>query len=147
KAENSGNVSYDPANHQRMMELRAEKVARVAQEIPDLTINGDEHGKVLVVGWGGTYGAITAAVNRLKQEGKSVSAVHLRYLNPFPRNLGKILRDFDRVLVLELNMGQLAMLLRARFLVDAISLPKVQGRPFTEHEIREKIDDLLERTA
>jgi len=139
----TGNVSYDPENHQRMVSLRAEKIARIADFIPEQAVYGEPEGKVLVVGWGGTYGAITSAVDILRQEGKSVSSVHLRYLNPFPKNLEGILRRFDRVLVPELNMGQLALLLRARYLVDAVPYSKVKGRPFTIHEIVNRIREML----
>ncbi len=146
KQDQTGNVSYDPANHEHMVRLRAEKIDRIAQDIPDLEILGQDEGKVLVVGWGGTYGAITSAVNRSIKAGKSVSAIHLRHLLPFPRNLGAILSRFQRVLVPELNLGQLSMLLRARFLLDVVSYPKMQGKPFTAQELEERIDDLLQRT-
>jgi len=146
KQEEIGNVSYDAENHERMVRRRAEKVARIAQDIPDLEILGEDSGKVLVVGWGSTYGAILSAMRRALSDGKPVSAIHLRHLCPFPRNLGAILSRFDRVVVPELNLGQLSILLRSRFLVDAISFSKVQGRPFQAREIGEKIDDLLERT-
>jgi 2-oxoglutarate ferredoxin oxidoreductase subunit alpha len=141
-----GNVSYDPENHENMVHLRAEKVQRVAQDIPDLTVLGKESGKLLLVGWGSTYGAITSAVNRAHASGLDVSAIHLRHLFPFPRNLGTILSSFEKVLVPEMNLGQLCNMLRAKYLVDAISLSKVQGRPFTQNEISLKITDLLERT-
>jgi 2-oxoglutarate ferredoxin oxidoreductase subunit alpha len=146
KQEEIGNVSYDAVNHERMVRLRAEKVARIAQDIPDVEILGEDSGKILVVGWGSTYGSILTGVRRAIRDGKPVSAVHLRYLHPFPRNLGAILSRFDRVLVPELNMGQLSILLRSRYLVDTISLSKVQGRPFQAREIGERVDDLLERT-
>ena len=144
KDELTGNVSYDPINHERMVRLRAEKVQRIAQDIPDLEPLGGEEGDVLVVGWGSTYGAITAAVLRARAEGRRVSAVHLRHLNPFPRNLGTLLGRFRRVLVPELNLGQLALLLRARYRVDAISLTKVQGKPFNEDEVHARIVALEE---
>ncbi len=146
KQDQTGNVSYDPANHEHMVRLRAEKIDRIAQDIPDLEILGQDEGKVLVVGWGGTYGAITSAVNRSIKAGKPVSAIHLRHLLPFPRNLGAILSRFQRILVPELNLGQLSMLLRARFLLDVVSYPKMQGKPFTAQELEERIDDLLQRT-
>ena len=145
KADLTGNVSYDPQNHETMVRLRAEKVSRIVREIPDLAVNGTPKGRLLVVGWGSTYGAIVGAVNRLHAEGRTdVSSVHLRHLNPFPANLGRLLASFERVLVPELNMGQLLVLLRARYLVDALGLNKVQGKPFTEPEIRSRILDLLE---
>jgi 2-oxoglutarate ferredoxin oxidoreductase subunit alpha len=140
----TGNVSYDPENHMRMTQLRAEKIARIADDIPELDVFGDPDGELLVVGWGGTYGAITSAVERMQSRGASVSSVHLRYLNPFPRNLGDILSRFEKVLVPELNMGQLALLLRARYLVDAISYPKVKGQPFKISELIQKIQEVLE---
>ncbi|MBI3950240.1 MAG: 2-oxoacid:acceptor oxidoreductase subunit alpha [Acidobacteria bacterium] len=140
----TGNVSYDPENHMRMTRLRAEKVARIANDIPELEVLGAPEGKLLVVGWGGTYGSITSAVESMQARGASVSSVHLRYLNPFPRNLGDILQRFDKVVISELNMGQLALLIRARYLVDAISYPKVQGKPFKIAEIVQKIEELLE---
>jgi 2-oxoglutarate/2-oxoacid ferredoxin oxidoreductase subunit alpha len=144
KEDVTGNVSYDPLNHEHMVRLRSEKVQRIAQDIPDLDVLGGESGAVLVVGWGSTYGAITAAVLKAQQEGRAVSAVHLRHLNPLPRNLGTLLSAFRRVLVPEMNLGQLALLLRARYLVDAVSLSKVQGKPFNEDEIHERIVALLE---
>lgn len=139
----TGNVSYDPANHQLMTRLRAEKVARVANDIPDVEVLGPPEGDLLVVGWGSTYGAITSAVERLQARGASVSSVHLRYLNPFPKNLGEVLRQFHKVLVPELNSGQLALLLRARYVIDAISYSKVQGKPFKIAEIVQKIEEVL----
>jgi 2-oxoglutarate ferredoxin oxidoreductase subunit alpha len=139
----TGNVSYDPENHQLMTHLRAEKIARVAQDIPDVEVFGDGEGELLVVGWGGTYGAITSAVEQVRAKGLPVSSIHLRYLNPFPRNLGQVLSRFRRVLVPELNMGQLVLLLRARFLVDAIPFNKVKGRPFKISELVMKIEELL----
>jgi 2-oxoglutarate ferredoxin oxidoreductase subunit alpha len=140
----TGNVSYDPENHMLMTRLRAEKVARIADDIPELPILGRPEGDLLVIGWGGTYGTITSAVERLQARGASVSSIHLRYLNPFPKNLGDIIYRFNRVLVPELNMGQLALLLRARYLVDVISYPKVMGKPFKIAEIVQKIEELLE---
>jgi 2-oxoglutarate ferredoxin oxidoreductase subunit alpha len=147
KQEVTGNVSYDPANHERMVHLRAEKIERIAQDLPDLEVIGPSSGKLLLLGWGGTYGAIRAAFRRLQDEGAPVAMAHLRYLNPFPRNLGPVLAAYDRVLVPELNSGQLALLLRARFLKDVTSLSKIQGRPFTEGEVSARARDLLRRTA
>jgi 2-oxoglutarate ferredoxin oxidoreductase subunit alpha len=147
KQDITGAVSYDPGNNQRMNELRAAKVAGIAAEIPPLEVFGADRGELLVVGWGGTYGAITSAVEDAREDGLSVSSVHLRHLNPFPANLGDVLARFDAVLVPELNLGQLALLLRARFLVDAHKLCKVQGQPFHVEEVREKIDELLEARA
>lgn len=140
----TGNVSYDPENHQRMVNLRAEKVARIAQDIPDIEVFGEPEGELLVVGWGGTYGAITAAVEEVRARNLSVSSIHLRYLNPFPKNLGNILGRFEKILVPELNLGQLALLLRAKYLVPAISFGKVKGKPFKISEIIDKIEETLE---
>jgi 2-oxoglutarate ferredoxin oxidoreductase subunit alpha len=146
KEDVTGNVSYDPVNHEKMVRLRAEKIARIADFIPEVQVNGPPGGDVLVVGWGGTHGAITSAVETAQQQGKSVSSIHLRYLNPFPKNLGDVLRRFEKVLVAELNLGQLRALLRARFLVDAQGLNKVQGKPFKVSEIVAAIDRLLGET-
>ncbi|TDV52270.1 2-oxoacid:acceptor oxidoreductase subunit alpha [Actinophytocola oryzae] len=134
KADGKGNISYDPDNHDRMVRLRQAKVDRV--EVPDLEVE-DPSGRadVLVLGWGSTYGPIGAACRTLRRRGKSIAHAHLRYLNPFPANLGEVLRSYDRVVVPEMNLGQLAMLLRARFLVDAVSYTKVAGTPFMESEL------------
>jgi 2-oxoglutarate ferredoxin oxidoreductase subunit alpha len=147
KQENTGNVSYDPQNNARMIELREAKVARIAAELPPVEVTGDDRGDLLVVGWGGTHGAILSAVESARADGLAVSSIHLRHLNPFPANLGDVLASFDKVLVPELNAGQLAMLLRARFLVDAISLSKIQGQPFKVQEIRARIDAILRGEA
>ena len=143
KADQTGNVSYDPKNHEQMLHLRAEKVERVAQDLPDVEVFGEPSGDLLIVGWGGTYGAITSAVERAQKNGQSVSSIHLRYLNPFPRNLGDVLKRFKKVVVAELNLGQLRHLLRARYLIDAEGLNKVQGKPFKISEILKKIDEVL----
>ncbi|HSA58461.1 MAG TPA: 2-oxoacid:acceptor oxidoreductase subunit alpha [bacterium] len=135
KANVTGNVSYDPANHDLMCRLRAEKIARIADDLPPLSIFGKPSGEVLVVGWGGTYGAITSAVEDLQKEGHEVSSVHLRYLNPLPKDLKEILSRFETIVVPELNLGQLSLLLRAKYLVDAHSLNKLQGQPFKVGEI------------
>ncbi|MCZ6650456.1 MAG: 2-oxoacid:acceptor oxidoreductase subunit alpha [Acidobacteria bacterium] len=147
KNEEDGNVSYDPLNHERMVKLRAEKVQRVAQDIPDLEVLGPESGKLLLVGWGSTYGAIVSAVRRCHADGVDVSAIHLRHLFPFPRNLGAILARFEKVLVPELNSGQLATMLRSSYLKETVCLSKIQGRPFSQREVFEKINQLLERTS
>ena len=143
KQEGTGNVSYDPDNHQKMTELRAEKVARIARSIPDLEVHGDPEGDLLVLGWGSTYGSITSAVNRARDRGGRVSSAHLGHLNPFPANLEEVLGKFKKVLIPELNMGQLLLLIRARFCIDAIGLNKVQGQPFQIGEIEQKIEELL----
>ncbi|HSA60490.1 MAG TPA: 2-oxoacid:acceptor oxidoreductase subunit alpha [bacterium] len=139
-----GTVSYDPANHEFMMKLRAEKIARIAEDIPAQEIFGDPEGEILVVGWGGTYGAITSAVEKMRKKGLSVSSIHIRYLNPFPKNLGDILSRFGTVIVPELNLGQLSRLLKAEYLVDAVSLPKVQGQPFKIRDIVEGIQKIMD---
>src|SRR5207248_5452328 len=125
----TGNVSYDAANHEHMVKTRAQKVANIAQEIPELKVTGPEDGDLLVIGWGGTYGALLTAVQRAQRKGLKVAHAHLRYLNPMPRNTATVLRRYRKVLVPELNAGQLVMLLRAKYLVDAVGLNKVQGRP------------------
>jgi 2-oxoglutarate ferredoxin oxidoreductase subunit alpha len=144
KQDVTGNVSYDPLNHEHMVRVRAEKVARVAREIPPLEVHGDpEGGPLLVLGWGSTEGAITGAVNLARREGLPVSRAHLHYLNPFPSNLGEVLQRFERILVPELNLGQLAFVLQGRFLKRIDSFTKVQGRPFFRNEIFSRIRALL----
>jgi len=135
KEDVTGNVSYDPQNHEKMVKLRAAKVAGMVQDVPELEIFGPASGDVLLLGWGGTFGAIISAAETLQKEGYAVSSAHLRYLNPFPKNLGEILSRFKQVIVPELNLGQLALLIRAKYLVDAKPLSKVQGKPFRIQEI------------
>jgi 2-oxoglutarate/2-oxoacid ferredoxin oxidoreductase subunit alpha len=142
KQDVTGNISYDPENHDHMVRTRAEKVRRVAQEIPPTTINGPATGDVLVVGWGGTYGSITAAVERAQAEGRSVASIHLRHLSPLPPDLGHILREYRRVLVPEINSGQLVRVLRAEYLVDAVGFNRVRGLPLASEEIYEAIIQL-----
>ena len=139
----TGNVSYDAENHEFMVRMRQEKVDRIANDVAPAAVDGDTHGDVLVVGWGGTYGAIRTAVEAKRREGKSVSHLHLRYLNPLQRNVGEILANYKHVLVPELNLGQLSKILRSQYLVPTIQLNKVQGLPFKASEIEEKIDELL----
>jgi len=143
KANITGNVSYDPENHEAMCELRAQKVANIADDIPLQEVDGAESGELLVLSWGGTYGACATAVHSAQKSGKKVSHCHLRYINPLPKNLEQILRSFDKVLIPELNMGQLSVLIRSRFLIDAVSLNKIQGKPFSVSEIVHKIDSLV----
>jgi len=143
KQDGTGNVSYDPDNHDHMIHLRQQKVANVAGDIPLQEVFGPSEGKLLVVSWGGTYGAATTAVRRAVAAGSSVAHAHLRYLNPLPTNLGELLGRYEQVLVPELNLGQLNMLLRAEYLIDTVSLAKVKGQPFTVTEISEKIAELL----
>lgn len=139
KEDGTGNVSYDPANHQHMCDTRAAKVAKIAERIPEQDVNGETSGDVLVVSWGGTYGACHTAVNRCRQAGHSVSHAHIRYVNPLPRNIGTLLKSFKTVVVPELNSGQLRMLLRAEYLVDCIGINKIQGKPFAVSELVEAI--------
>ncbi len=139
----SGNVSYDPANHEKMVKLRAEKVERIAKDIPTAKVDGDAEGELLVVGWGSTYGAIRSAITRIRASGRMVSHVHLRHLNPMPPNLGEILYKFKSVLVPEMNLGQLSKVLRMKYLVPTITLNKVQGLPFKAAEIEMKIEEIL----
>jgi 2-oxoglutarate ferredoxin oxidoreductase subunit alpha len=140
----TGNISYDPANHQEMVKIRQEKIDRIADYIPLQKLDsGNEQGKVLVLGWGSTYGAIKSAVNELQQQGESVSHAHLRYLRPFPKNLGDILRNFEKVLVPEINNGQLVKIIRDQFLVDAKPYNKIMGVPITKQEMKEVIKGLL----
>jgi 2-oxoglutarate/2-oxoacid ferredoxin oxidoreductase subunit alpha len=139
KADGSGNISYDGANHERMTELRAAKVAAIAEEIPLLTVDAEPGANLLVLGWGSTEGAIRAGARRAREAGHKVATAQLRYLNPLPANTGDVLRSFERVLVPELNSGQLAMLLRGRFLVDIESYTKIQGQPLFASEMEEEI--------
>lgn len=143
KQPGTGNVSYSPDDNDRMIRDRAAKVAKLAEYIPLLEVFGKPTGNLLVIGWGSSYGAIRQAVERAQGNGKSVSAVHLRHLNPFPRNLGEIMDQFEQILVPEMNLGQLAMLLKARYLRPMTSMTKVRGRPFKISEISAKIDELL----
>jgi 2-oxoglutarate ferredoxin oxidoreductase subunit alpha len=145
KQDVTGTVTYDSQNHRRMVELRAAKIAGIANDVPAAEVHGDPGGDLLIVGWGSTYGAIVAAVRQARDEGQSVSHLHLRYLNPLPRELGKNLRRFRRILVPENNSGQLAMLLRSRYQLEIASLPKVEGRPFLVREIRNAIEETLRK--
>jgi 2-oxoglutarate ferredoxin oxidoreductase subunit alpha len=144
KEDGSGNVSYDPVNHEQMVHIRADKVDRIAESIPDVEVTGDvDDAELLVVGWGSTWGAIDGAVSRARHAGHKVAHAHLTHLNPFPRNLGDVVRRYPRVLVPELNLGQLAHQLRAEFLVDARTVSKVRGLPFTAAELEQEIVDHL----
>jgi 2-oxoglutarate ferredoxin oxidoreductase subunit alpha len=139
KADGSGNISYDPANHERMVHLRADKVAGIASDIPLCEVDGDPDADILVLGWGSTWGAIGGAVDRCRARGKKVARAHLVHLNPFPRNLGEVVRRFPKVLIPEMNMGQLVKLVRAEYLVDARSVTKIRGVPFTAGELEAAI--------
>jgi 2-oxoglutarate/2-oxoacid ferredoxin oxidoreductase subunit alpha len=143
KSAQTGDISYDPRNHHEMTLARAARVARVAQDIPPLTVTGPASGDVLLLGWGGTYGAITSAGEEARKQGKSVASAHLRYLNPFPANLGEVLKQYRHVIIPELNTGQLSLLVRGRFLVDAIPFNKISGQPFKISELVSKIDEVL----
>ena len=139
----SGNVSYDPNNHQLMTDTRAWKVANIANDIPPVEVSGDEDAKILVLGWGSTYGSIRAAARRARMSGVPVATAHLRYMNPMPTNLGEVLRSYDKILIPELNTGQLLKVIRAEFLIDATGLNKVAGEPFKVSEITEKIMEMV----
>lgn len=139
----TGNVSYDPNNHQLMTDTRAWKVANIASDIPPIEVNGDEDADILVLGWGSTFGTNRAAARRVRLEGKKVATAHLRYMNPMPSNLGDVLRSFDKVLIPELNTGQLLKVIRAEFLLDVVGLNKVAGEPFKVSEVTEKILEML----
>jgi len=144
KEEGSGNVSYDPANHELMVHIRADKIDGIADHIPEVEVTGDvEDAELLVLGWGSTWGAIDGAVSRAREAGHKVAHAHLIHLNPFPRNLGDVLRRYPRVMVPEMNLGQLAQLVRARYLVDARTVSKVRGLPFTAAELEQAIVDQL----
>jgi 2-oxoglutarate ferredoxin oxidoreductase subunit alpha len=142
KEAETGNVSYDPDNHQAMCELRQEKIDRIADFIPPQEVFGPEKGDVLVLSWGGTYGACRTAVTRAQAAGASVAHAQLRYLNPFPSNFEEVLNNYDKVLIPELNLGQLKTLIQAKYLVECIGLNKVKGRPFTIVEIEQRIEEL-----
>lgn len=140
----AGSVSYDPENHEEMTQIRNDKIARIADSLPPTKLNGEESGKVLVVGWGGTYGSIMAAVGAMQAEGFFVSSAHLTHLHPLPKDLKEIMGRFEKVLIPELNMGQLNVLLRSQLLVDTIPFNKVQGQPFKVKELTKKIHELLQ---
>ncbi len=139
----TGNVNYEAENHDKMVHLRAEKIERIANDIPLATVEGNPEGDLLVVGWGGTYGAIKTAVVRQREQGHSVSHLHLRYLNPMPKNVGEILHKFKRILVPEINLGQLVKILRSKYLVPAVGFNKVRGLPFKSVEIEREIEEIL----
>ena len=143
KSDVTGNVDYDPNNHEHMSKVRAQKVANVAASIPEQELFGAQDGDVLVISWGGTYGSVRQAVKTLSEDGCSVGHAHLRYLNPFPSNLGELITRFQTILVPELNLGQLVQLLRSTFLVDAQGYNKVQGKPFRVSELIEAIKSRL----
>ena len=143
KEDVTGNVSYDPDNHDHMVRLRAQKVAGIAADIPELEVDDPDGASLLVLGWGGTYGPIQSAARRLRRNGKKVAHAHLTHLNPFPRNLGEVLARYDRVLVPEMNLGQLIKLIRAEFLVDAVGYNRVRGLPFRSDELADAMEAML----
>jgi 2-oxoglutarate ferredoxin oxidoreductase subunit alpha len=143
KQDPTGNINYEPLNHENMVRIRAAKVAAIAQDIPNVLPAGDLEGDLLIVAWGSTCGSITAALKAQRAKGRKIGHLHLRHLNPLPSNLGDVLKRYKRVLVPELNMGQLLWVLRAKFLVDAVGLNKIQGRPFKQSELEQKIEEML----
>ncbi|MBP9946066.1 MAG: 2-oxoacid:acceptor oxidoreductase subunit alpha [Vicinamibacteria bacterium] len=143
KQDVTGNINYEPENHDKMVRLRAAKVAGVVQDIPDVVPAGDPEGDVVIVGWGSTYCSITAALHALRAKGHKVGHVHLRHLNPMPKNVGEVLKRYKKVLVPEINLGQLAFILRGTYLVDAISFSKVEGKPFKQSEIENKVLEVM----
>jgi len=144
KQDVTGNVSYDPENHDRMVRLRAQKVAGIAQDIPELDVDDPDAAETLVLSWGGTYGSVAAGVRRVRAARKKVAHAHLRYLNPFPRNTGEVVRRYEKILVPELNLGQLVKLVRAEFLVDAAGFNLVRGIPFRASEVADAIDAMVD---
>jgi 2-oxoglutarate/2-oxoacid ferredoxin oxidoreductase subunit alpha len=144
KEDETGNVSYDPENHDRMVRLRAAKVAGIAADIPELDVDDPGGADTLVLGWGSTYGAIGAAARRVRASGRNVATAHLRHLNPFPRNTGEVVRAYDKVLIPEMNLGQLRMLIRAVYLVDAAGYNRVRGRPFRAAELADAMTALVD---
>ena len=142
KANITGNVSYDPENHDMMVRHRQNKVDIIENFIPEIEPYGNQSGKILILGWGGTYGAIRSAVEKSRKKGIDVSHIHLRHLNPFPKNLGELLVNYQKILVPELNLGQLLSIIRDKYLVDAKGLNKVAGKPFTSSEISEEINKI-----
>jgi 2-oxoglutarate ferredoxin oxidoreductase subunit alpha len=143
KQDVTGNVNYEPLNHEKMVRIRAAKVEAIGQDVPDVVPAGDPDGDLLIIGWGSTYGAITAALKAQRAAGRRIGHVHLRYLNPLPRNLGQVMERYSKVLVPEMNMGQLSMILRAKYLVDAEGYNKIQGQPFKQAELEAKIEEVF----
>ena len=143
KQETTGNINYEPLNHEKMVRIRAAKVEAIRQDIPNVMPVGDPEGDLLLVSWGSTFGAVAQAVKEQREKGRKIAHLHLRHLNPLPGNLGDVLKRYKKVLVPELNMGQLLWMLRAKFLVDAVGLNKIQGRPFKQNELEQKIEEML----
>jgi 2-oxoglutarate ferredoxin oxidoreductase subunit alpha len=145
KQDVTGNINYEPLNHEKMVRIRAAKIDAIVQDVPNVLPSGDPEGDLLLVSWGSTYGSITQAVKAERAKGRKLGHLHLRYLNPLPANLGDVLKRYRKVLVPELNMGQLLWVLRAKYLVDAVGLNKIQGRPFKQNELEQKIEEMLGR--
>ena len=143
KQDVSGNINYEPLNHENMVRIRAAKIDAIVQDIPNVLPAGDPEGDLLIVSWGSTYGAITQSVKSQRAKGRKIGHLHLRNLNPLPANVGDVLKRYKKVLVAELNMGQLRWMLRAKYLVDAAGLNKIQGRPFKQAELDQKIEEML----
>ncbi len=142
KQDVTGNINYEPLNHEKMVRIRAAKVEAITQDVPDVVPAGDPDGDLLIVAWGSTYGAITAALKTQRAKGQRIGHVHLRYLNPLPKNLGEVLKRYKKVVVPELNMGQLLWVLRAKYLVDAMGVNKIQGQPFKQAELEQKFEEM-----
>jgi 2-oxoglutarate/2-oxoacid ferredoxin oxidoreductase subunit alpha len=143
KQEITGNVNYEPLNHEKMVRIRAAKVDAIRQDIPNVMPTGDPEGDLLLVSWGSTFGSVAQAVKEQREKGRKIGHLHLRHLNPLPSNVGDLLKRYKKVLVPELNMGQLLWMLRAKYLVDAVGLNKIQGRPFKQNELEQKIEEML----
>jgi 2-oxoglutarate ferredoxin oxidoreductase subunit alpha len=146
KQDSTGNVNYEPLNHEKMVRMRAAKVQAIVQDVPDVVPAGDPDGDLLLIGWGSTYGAITAALRAQRDKGRRIGHVHLRHLNPLPRNLGDVMKRYKKIVVPEMNMGQLVWVLRAKYLVDADGFNKIQGKPFKQSEIEAKIEEVLKQS-
>jgi 2-oxoglutarate ferredoxin oxidoreductase subunit alpha len=143
KQEITGNVNYEPLNHEKMVRIRAAKVDAIRQDIPNVMPTGDGEGDLLLVSWGSTFGSVAQAVKEQREKGRKIGHLHLRHLNPLPSNVGDVLKRYKKILVPELNMGQLLWMLRAKYLVDAVGLNKIQGRPFKQNELEQKIEEML----
>jgi 2-oxoglutarate ferredoxin oxidoreductase subunit alpha len=144
KEDVSGNVSYEPDNHDKMTRLRAEKVQRIGNFVEEPEIYGDDSGDVLVVSWGSTYGTVLTTVDQLRKEGKRISFYHMRWIHPLPNNLGHLIKKFKKVVIPEINLGQLKQIIRSTYLVDAVGFNKVKGQPISIIELKSVIDKLIE---
>jgi 2-oxoglutarate/2-oxoacid ferredoxin oxidoreductase subunit alpha len=141
KEDGSGNINYTPENHERMVHLREAKIAGISKFIPEAVVQGDEDAELCILGWGSTWAAIDAAMQRTRRTGRKLAWVHIRHLSPLPANLGELLKRYDKVIVPELNLGQLTRIVRAEYLVDARCISKVQGLPFTALELQAAIEE------